>query len=91
MRLAVDRSPGAYAVRVRCLTCGRERSLADVAADLDGPAFRAYYCLDGVLCGPEDPTREPGALMRAKMNAEKYARQRAFLMNGINKFGHCGQ
>lgn len=31
---------------VRCLQCGKQMNTAQepVYADLDGPAFRAYYC-----------------------------------------------
>ena len=62
MRLAErDTSPGAYAVTVTCIHCGRRRRLADVIADLDGPPFYAYHCF-------EHPPTETGA-------AADYARE----------------
>lgn len=44
MRLMQDHSPGAYAVSVTCLHCGRMVPLADCTIDRDGEAFRAYFC-----------------------------------------------
>ena len=44
MTLVYDHNPGAYAVKVPCLTCGGTVRLADAVIDRDGPAFRAYYC-----------------------------------------------
>ena len=44
MRFVQDTSVAAYAVSVQCLKCGRMVRLAAAKADLDGPAFRAYYC-----------------------------------------------
>lgn len=38
-----DRSPGAFAVSVTCLHCGRMLRLADALIDPTGPAFKAYY------------------------------------------------
>lgn len=32
------------AFRARCLACGAEHDSRDLCADLDGIAFRAYYC-----------------------------------------------
>jgi hypothetical protein len=52
-RLVQDHSPGAYAVTVSCYGCGERRSLADMFADLDGPAFQAYFCPE---CVPYDRT-----------------------------------
>jgi hypothetical protein len=43
VRLTEDKNPGAYAVSVQCLRCGKMLRLADARIDLDGPAFRAYY------------------------------------------------
>lgn len=43
MRIVYDHSPGAYAVSVPCLACGKMVRLADAAIDAHGPAFRAYY------------------------------------------------
>lgn len=45
MRLVTDHTPGAYAVSVSCIQCGRRVLLADTFLDLDGPLFRAYYCV----------------------------------------------
>lgn len=66
MRLIYDHSPGAYAVRVACLTCGRMHTLADCTVDIDGTAFRAYYCERCTLpdaplpasCNRQDCTRD---------------------------------
>ena len=44
MRLTMDRSQGAFAVDVSCMTCAKRHQLATSLVDLDGPAFRAYYC-----------------------------------------------
>lgn len=44
MHLVYDHSPGAYNVRVQCLTCARMSLLSDMVIDRDGPAFLAYYC-----------------------------------------------
>ncbi len=30
--------------RVHCIRCGTSRLLADMYADLNGAAFKAYYC-----------------------------------------------
>lgn len=66
MRLAQDHSPGAYAVSVPCMACGKMHRLADSTMDLDGPAFRAYYCPDHAPKGEVAPctrlgcTRCPG-------------------------------
>jgi len=46
MHLKRDHSPGAYNVRVQCLECYKLHTLADSIVDMDGPAFRAYYCSD---------------------------------------------
>ena len=35
---------------VKCIACGGSVSLRNSLADLDGPAFRAYYCL---ICAKE--------------------------------------
>lgn len=35
---------GAYAVNVTCCRCGSRVRLASATADLDGPAFVAYFC-----------------------------------------------
>jgi hypothetical protein len=43
MRLVFDHNPGAYAVSVQCLACGRMVRLCDALIDAEGPAFRAYY------------------------------------------------
>lgn len=32
------------AFHAHCLACGTEHDSRDLWADLDGPAFRAYYC-----------------------------------------------
>lgn len=50
MRLVYDHSPGAQAVSVPCIGCGRMHRLADSTIDMHGPAFRAYYCAE---CKPE--------------------------------------
>lgn len=39
-----DKSAGAHNVAVTCLKCGSRHHLSDMLCDLDGPAFRAYYC-----------------------------------------------
>lgn len=54
-RFVRDTNPGAYAVRVPCLTCGRMLLLADAVIDLDGPAFQAYYH-DTAECRPREET-----------------------------------
>lgn len=38
-----DHNPGAYAVRVPCLTCGKMVQLSEALIDPSGPSFRAYY------------------------------------------------
>ena len=43
MNLIQDKNPGAYAVSVQCLTCGKMLRLADALIDTEGPAFQAYY------------------------------------------------
>lgn len=43
MRLVKDHSPGAYAVSVRCLGCGKMMRLCDSLIDTEGPEFQAYY------------------------------------------------
>ena len=40
------------AVSVRCIKCGSWTRLANVYADLDGEAFKAYYCVD--TCVPKE-------------------------------------
>lgn len=45
MRLLVNHSPGAFVTFVSCIRCGLRARLADCVADLDGPAFVAYYCV----------------------------------------------
>lgn len=42
--------------RVSCFQCGARVALSDCKADLDGPAFKAYYCA-GCQVGPQ--RREP--------------------------------
>lgn len=32
------------AFTARCIGCGERRDSRDLWADLDGPAFKAYYC-----------------------------------------------
>lgn len=46
MRLIKDTSPGARAVYVSCIReeCRKSIRLSDAVADIDGPAFLAYYC-----------------------------------------------
>ena len=49
MKLVKDNSPGAWAVKVICISpkhkgSSRMFTLAEGYADLDGPAFKAYYC-----------------------------------------------
>jgi hypothetical protein len=44
MRLVTDDSPGAYAVSVPCIICGTMHALHTSVMDLEGEAFRAYYC-----------------------------------------------
>ncbi len=61
MKAAYDHSPGAYAVSVQCLTCGTMTLLASTLIDLDGPAFKAYYCEEHVPYG----TRLPKSCNRA--------------------------
>lgn len=46
MNIIQDKNPGAYAIRVQCLTCFAMGKLADMYIDTDGPAFKAYYHLD---------------------------------------------
>ena len=41
--LLQDHNPGARAVRVVCLHCGKMETLGDLVFDPDGPAFQAYY------------------------------------------------
>jgi hypothetical protein len=41
-------------VWVTCARCGRMRPLSHMVADLDGPAFRAYFCQQ--TCQPADAT-----------------------------------
>jgi hypothetical protein len=50
-----DRSPGARAVKVPCLVCGRMVRLADALIDAHGPAFKAYYHED---CAPPEATKQ---------------------------------
>lgn len=50
MKLAIDHSDGAYAVSVPCYVCSSMHQLSDSVMDLDGPAFKAYYCRS---CLPE--------------------------------------
>jgi hypothetical protein len=59
MRLKVDTNAGAYAVTVSCIRCGTRRLLRDVAADLDGPSFRAYFCADGDAFNAHVPDCRP--------------------------------
>jgi len=40
-----DNSAGAHAVQVSCYRCGARIWLHQALADLDGPAFQAYYCV----------------------------------------------
>lgn len=49
-KLVKDHSAGASAVSVPCYRCGRMHPMVDSTMDLDGPSFRAYYCLD---CTPK--------------------------------------
>lgn len=51
-----DYSPGAYAVSVVCLKCGKARRLSEMLIDPRGPAFQAYYCPE---CLPEAAIRWP--------------------------------
>ena len=44
MRLYQNRSSAAQRVSKPCFVCGRVCYVADMVADLDGPAFTAYYC-----------------------------------------------
>lgn len=39
-----DHSAGARAISVPCLECGRMTRLTECVIDVDGPAFKAYYC-----------------------------------------------
>lgn len=44
MRITTDRNPGAFAVDVRCIRCGRVRRLSETTQDREGPSFAAYFC-----------------------------------------------
>lgn len=60
-RIIRDLSPGAHAVSVPCLACGRMLRLCDALIDADGPSFKAYYhtaCApapDGERLIPQEP------------------------------------
>jgi hypothetical protein len=51
-----DRNPGAFAVRVQCLTCGKLVQLSEALIDPDGPAFQAYYH-DRPECRPQEEAK----------------------------------
>lgn len=51
MHYALDYSNAAYAVCVQCFKCNKMYPLAHMVMDLDGPAFKAYYCK---ACKPGD-------------------------------------
>jgi hypothetical protein len=44
MRLVTDHSLAAGNVSVPCYVCCKMHLLADSVMDLDGPAFKAYWC-----------------------------------------------
>jgi hypothetical protein len=60
MRLVRDHSTGAAAVRIACFACGAWHLLSEMVADLDGPAFRAYYCRGHVPPGAVAPCGRDG-------------------------------
>ena len=62
MKLVSDRNPGAFAVKVPCIACGKMLLLAEAQIDVDGQAFMAYYhrgCVPiGEVLAPEAASGE---------------------------------
>jgi hypothetical protein len=44
MNLQPINPPGRIGQRALCCACGKWRPLSQIRADLDGEAFKAYYC-----------------------------------------------
>lgn len=56
MQLIYDHSEGDYEVAVPCYVCGKMFTLADMAVDVEGPAFQVYYCSKDVPTNATLPT-----------------------------------